>query len=507
MAESPDHHAIQFNAEALGSAGSKHLDEGPVLSGAGIDSSYDLNRFRGQSYWSVSDTMTFSPHEVANAPAVLAWRDLTVTSKGKTLLNKVSGRIAGGFVAVMGPSGSGKSTLLNTLACRLTRGMEHEGELRLNGRLYSQRDLKLMSGFVMQDDLMNGALTVHETVFYAGELRLPRDMTPEHRKERVEEAIAEMGCHHVRDVVIGDALRKGISGGERKRVAVAMELITHPQLLFLDEPTSGLDSVTALSLCQKLKMLAASGRTTVICTIHQPQSKLFALFDNLCLLKSGDIVYLGPAAKAITFFAKAGFPCPQYTNPADHLLDVITPALGEDAAVSRAKAEKLKAAYKPEAIDLDADKRKPLAQMRDIIPWHKQFQVGSRCASSVWWMCIHVVRQSHTRLIHPITTQTGAPPPVLPGADPQVEHPRDAGLQQHSRGHPHRLRLPQGTGGVVCVWVECPNSTMTDPTNQSPPQPDRDGPDLGQQAAGRALFLRDQPGHLRLAPDHQLLPQ
>lgn len=112
--------------------------------------------------------MTFSPHEVENAPAVLAWKDLVVKStkhKDKSLLNKVSGRIAGGFVAVMGPSGSGKSTLLNALACRLTRGMFIAGgELRLNGRLYSQRDLKMMSGYVMQDDLMNGALTVQGTL-------------------------------------------------------------------------------------------------------------------------------------------------------------------------------------------------------------------------------------------------------------------------------------------------------------------------------------------------------
>lgn len=177
MAEEGSDHII-FNASALeqsaagrSSAGKQLDNEGPVLSGAGGDGSFDMNRFRGQSYWSVSET-TYSPHVVENAPAVLAWKDLTVRShkfKDKPLLNKVSGRIAGGFVAVMGPSGSGKSTLLNTLACRLTRGMYYEGELRLNGRLYSQRDLKLMSGFVMQDDLMNGALTVHETVYYAGQ--------------------------------------------------------------------------------------------------------------------------------------------------------------------------------------------------------------------------------------------------------------------------------------------------------------------------------------------------
>ena len=156
-------------------------------------------------------------------------------------------------------------------------------------------------------------------------------------------------------------------------------LITSPHNKYVNNTHththSGLDSVTALSLCTKLKGLAASGRTTVVCTIHQPQSKLFALFDNLILLKSGDIVYSGKAAEAITFFEKTGFPCPPRTNPADHLLDVITPGLGEDAEVAKAKGEKLRKYFKAEDIDLAYGSEKPLRQMRDMIPWTKQFQV------------------------------------------------------------------------------------------------------------------------------------
>lgn len=340
-----------------------------------VDSFTPLNR--EPSYWSISD-MTFTPHVEEQSKAVLSWKHLTVRSKRspeKALLKDLSGNITGGFWSLMGPSGSGKSTLVNTLACRLTPGMWFEGEIRLNGRMYCLHDLKCMSGYVMQDDLMNGALTVWETLFYAGELRLPHDMTVEHRRERVEESIVEMGIGHVRDVVVGDSLHKGISGGERKRLAVAMELITHPVLLFLDEPTSGLDSVTALSLCSKLKSLAASGRTTVICTIHQPQSKLFALFDNLILLKAGEIVYLGPAGKAVSFFEKAGFPCPPMTNPADHLMDVITPELGEDADIARAKGDRLKKYFTPKVVDLHAGSDRPAMPMRQLIPWPKQFHV------------------------------------------------------------------------------------------------------------------------------------
>lgn len=142
---------------------------------------------RNLSYWSISD-MSFTPHET-ESKAVLTWKHLTVRSKrdtSKQLLKDVSGSITGGFWSLMGPSGSGKSTLVNTLACRLTPGMWFEGEIRMNGRVYSLSDLKCMSGYVMQDDLMAGALTVEETLFYAGELRLPREMTKTHRAERIE---------------------------------------------------------------------------------------------------------------------------------------------------------------------------------------------------------------------------------------------------------------------------------------------------------------------------------
>jgi ATP-binding cassette subfamily G (WHITE) protein 2 len=110
-------------------------------------------------------------------------------------------------------------------------------------------------------------------------------MTAIERKARVDDAIAKVGLNHCRKTIIGDPMRKGVSGGERKRVCVAMELLTHPRLLFLDEPTSGLDSVTALSLTRTLKQLADEGNCTVICTIHQPQTKIYELFDDLMLLK------------------------------------------------------------------------------------------------------------------------------------------------------------------------------------------------------------------------------
>ena len=126
------------------------------------------------------------------------------------------------------------------------------------------------------------------------------------RKLRVDEALKTVGIEYCRDVIVGDTRNKGISGGERKRLCVAMELLNRPKLLFLDEPTSGLDSATALSLMSTLKDLCERGACTVVCTIHQPQTKIFCLIDNLLLMKRGEIIYQGSCANAENYFAEAG---------------------------------------------------------------------------------------------------------------------------------------------------------------------------------------------------------
>ena len=178
----------------------------------------------------------------------LVWQDISVTTADgtKLLLQNASGSVKSRFLAIMGPSGSGKTTLMNVLARRMA-GAKMEGIAKINGTPYSNAQLKAVSGYVMQDDLLNGNLTVQETLDYTAELRLPSSMTAEERKERVDDAIRKVGLDHCRKTMIGTPTIKGVSGGERKRVCVAMELLTHPRLLFLDEPTSGLDSVTAYS--------------------------------------------------------------------------------------------------------------------------------------------------------------------------------------------------------------------------------------------------------------------
>ncbi|KAG6557885.1 hypothetical protein Mapa_000062 [Marchantia paleacea] len=278
---------------------------------------------------------------------VLSWTNLKVTSRDgkKILLDNLNGQVHAGFTAIMGPSGSGKSTLLNTLACRMEKSASVSGQIRLNGKEYTSTDLKKMSGYVMQDDLLNAHLTVEETLLYTVKLKLEPTYTEAQLLERVSEVIKQMGLEHCKKTVIGSALRRGISGGERKRVAVGMELLTRPQLLFLDEPTSGLDSVTALSLCSLLRKIAEERQCTVVCTIHQPQAKIFNLFQSLIILKAGKLIYQGSASGVLKFFEDSGFPCPEFTNPADHLLDVITPALSSDKPMMQANEDKLRSHF------------------------------------------------------------------------------------------------------------------------------------------------------------------
>ena len=348
--------------------------------------------------------------------------------KRKCLLSNSTGAITGGLWAVMGkwrlffpafarmgfyrlvgPSGSGKSTLLNTLACRLDVNTIVEGEMRLNGAPYDNAELKRIAGYVMQSDLLNGYLTVEETLMYTARLRLPRSFTDKERRERVHDVMGDLGLSHVHNVIVGTPLKKGISGGERKRVCVGLQLLNRPQLLFLDEPTSGLDSVTALDLLRTFHALAhgksQEKAVTIVCSIHQPQAKIFNLFDSLILLKAGTILFQGPRKQAMVrpvhcFFVHhrpswsafqevyriAGFPCPVHANPADHLLDVITPPRSNHllgtATVSleqqQAIDEAIMKAQSESDVDLNMGVNKRLVQMANLPvnpSWPKQVQI------------------------------------------------------------------------------------------------------------------------------------
>ncbi|KAD4384462.1 hypothetical protein R6Q59_011417 [Mikania micrantha] len=268
----------------------------------------------------------------------LVWQDLRVMlpSSGdgptKRLLHGLNGFAEPGrLMAIMGPSGSGKSTLLDSLAGRLAKNVVMTGNILLNGE---KKNLSYGAvAYVTQENVLMGTLSVRETITYSAHLRLPSTMTKEEVQDTIEGTIMEMGLEDCADRLIGNWHLRGISGGEKKRLCIALEILVRPQILFLDEPTSGLDSAAAFFVAHSLRGVARDGRT-VISSIHQPSSEVFALFDDLFLLSGGETVYFGETKEAIEFFAESGFPCPIKRNPSDHFLrcinsdfDVVTTTL------------------------------------------------------------------------------------------------------------------------------------------------------------------------------------
>ena len=224
----------------------------------------------------------------------------------------------GEFLAILGASGAGKSTLMNTLLFRNLAGLEVSGKRMANGDPVTPSSLLAVSGYVQQDDLFfgetshlddrnqlfPGSLTVREHLIFQALLRMDRDVPKKQRMERVEEVIQELGLSKCSNTQIGVPGKfKGISGGQMKRLAFASEVLTNPALLFCDEPTSGLDSVMAASVVEVMRTLASQGRT-IVCTIHQPSSQIFHLFDKVLFMAEGRTAYIGDVPGANSFFER-----------------------------------------------------------------------------------------------------------------------------------------------------------------------------------------------------------
>ncbi|CAI8583830.1 unnamed protein product [Vicia faba] len=239
-----------------------------------------------------------------NKGICLSWKDLWVTVSGsknqsKSILEGLTGYAKPGQVlAIMGPSGSGKSTLLDALAGRLGSNTRQSGEILING--YKQALAYGTSAYVTQDDTLLTTLTVKEAVYYSAQLQLPDTMSKQEKKQRADSTIREMGLQDATNTRIGGWGVKGISGGQKRRVSICIEILTHPSLLFLDEPTSGLDSAASYYVMKRIASLGKKDgiQRTIIASIHQPSTEVFQLFHNLCLLSSGKTVYFGPASAA-----------------------------------------------------------------------------------------------------------------------------------------------------------------------------------------------------------------
>ncbi|KAK1563646.1 hypothetical protein Q3G72_030586 [Acer saccharum] len=243
-------------------------------------------------------------------------------SPDKILLNGISGEAREGeIMAVLGASGSGKSTLIDALADRISKE-SLRGSVTLNGEILESRLLKVISAYVMQDDLLFPMLTVEETLMFSAEFRLPRSLSKKKKAARVQALIDQLGLRNAAKTVIGDEGHRGVSGGERRRVSIGIDIIHDPILLFLDEPTSGLDSTSAFMVVKVLQRIALSG-SIVIMSIHQPSYRILNLLDRLIFLSHGNTVFGGSPSNLPEFFSEFGNPIPENENRTEFALDLI----------------------------------------------------------------------------------------------------------------------------------------------------------------------------------------
>lgn len=242
----------------------------------------------------------------------------------RRVLNGVSGHVKKGeMVAILGASGAGKTSLLSVLSARLDKSSDIAGEVLFKGKQRNPTTWKRLTGFVEQDDLMFSALTVNETLKYSADLRLPKRLySKQEREQRVKDSIEMLRLEKCADTRIGGPNQRGVSGGERKRVAVGTELVADVSVLLLDEPTSGLDAFAALNLVKNLKEITRERELFTLMTIHQPSWNIFKHFDKVILLTRGQVYYSGSPAAAPAWFDSLGHSPPEGVNPADYYITI-----------------------------------------------------------------------------------------------------------------------------------------------------------------------------------------
>ncbi|XP_025016853.1 protein white isoform X4 [Tetranychus urticae] len=265
-------------------------------------------------------------------PTTLSWNNLNVYSKGSSgfteyfrkpkepvhIIKKVSGQAKpGNLLAILGASGAGKTTLLNVLTGQNLNKLAIEGQVFLNNEPITIERLSSCSSYVQQDDLFFGVLTVREHLQFQLKLRTTFSLNSGQINKRIDQILEKLGLMKVAEnrIKCGSSGQR-LSGGELKRLSIATEILTDPAILFCDEPTSGLDSFMTQTVVSVLKSLANEQRT-IVCTIHQPSSEIFKMFDKIMLLAEGRVAFLGTADKALDFFSQLGFKCPSNYNPSD----------------------------------------------------------------------------------------------------------------------------------------------------------------------------------------------
>ncbi|KAI4178861.1 MAG: hypothetical protein LQ346_007331, partial [Caloplaca aetnensis] len=238
----------------------------------------------------------------------------------RPILSEVTGKIdRGSLWGVMGASGAGKSTFVNVL---MGKQAHTGGVTKINGVVGDIKKYKKIIGYVPQDDIVLPELTVRENIMHSARIRLPSNWNQTQIQKHVDNLISCLQLAHVRDSLVGSAANPVISGGQRKRVSIGIELAAAPMALFLDEPTSGLDATSASSIMMTLKELSRLN-ITVITIIHQPRAEIFESLDSVILFGKGRVIYQGPEQDVQPYFEHLGFRFPYSANPADTIMDII----------------------------------------------------------------------------------------------------------------------------------------------------------------------------------------
>eukprot|EP01103_Thecamoeba_quadrilineata_P019614 TRINITY_DN8020_c0_g1_i1.p1 TRINITY_DN8020_c0_g1~~TRINITY_DN8020_c0_g1_i1.p1 ORF type:complete len:638 (-),score=117.52 TRINITY_DN8020_c0_g1_i1:183-2096(-) len=301
------------------------MKEMKTMDGPNIDNK-EFKKDRPEGQWAE----LFPPPE---EPILMEWKNIVYTiSKNvgkfykpkrvkRFLINDMSGYVQPGELCViLGPSGAGKTTLLNILAGRLSH-RHWKGEVTVNGHRRNRRT-RQNQAFVLQEDIFLSELSVAYTLNFTAQMVLSNTMNAKQKKERAEKLIDLFKLRKCHATSIGNHLKRGVSGGEKKRLNIANELMKGSALVLLDEPTSGLDSSTAMDVVSMLSQLAKTGRT-IVTTLHQPSSQAFYMFDKVILLSDGRMAYIGPPLGAVAYFSRLGYECPAQYNPADYLLELV----------------------------------------------------------------------------------------------------------------------------------------------------------------------------------------
>lgn len=253
---------------------------------------------------------------------ILLWKNVSVrTPTGHVIVSQVNGQIQSGQVCLLlGSSGAGKTTLLNVLAGRnISSKYLVSGEILLNGAARNSKRWRRNVGYVEQFDLLHEFLTPLEEVYFTSRLKRLNIPESQHSRDALE-LLSQFGLKQQANRVIATRF----SGGEKKRISIAAELISDPPFLFLDEPTSGLDAFNSLLLLSGLCALAKKRSKCILLTVHQPRIEILRLVDCLMLMTDGKVIYFGQFSDCIAYFQKIGYPIPENANPIDYFIDLVT---------------------------------------------------------------------------------------------------------------------------------------------------------------------------------------